>query len=80
MAEAMGNGEIPADLSAILAARFRTVRKDGAALFSEKCSDRRIHSFLEQLALRVDLIPSLEQVTLVGVYPDGMMHLLHSLL
>ena len=32
-----------------------------------------------QLSSGVDLIPVLERVTLVGVDPDGMVHLFHSL-
>ena len=80
LVEALGTGAILDDISAILTASFRTVREDGAALYSEKLSDRGIHYFLAQLALRLDLIPILERVTLVGVDPDGMVHLLHSLL
>ena len=77
--EALGTGEIPGELSAILAGRFRTVRKDGAALLSDKLSVRGINSFLEQVAPGVDRIHGLERVTLVGIEPDEMVHLFHSL-
>ena len=76
--EALGTGAIPAELSMILTARFQTVRKDWAALFSEKRSGRGINSFLAQLASGVELIHGLERVTLVRVDLDGMVHLLHS--
>ena len=79
VAEALGNGIILAELSAILAARFRTFQKDGADLSLEKQSGQGIHSFLAQLASGVDPIPSLERVKLVGVYPDGMVLLMHLL-
>ena len=45
----------------------------------KKRSGWGIHSFLAQLASGVDLFPGLEQVTLVGVDPDGIMHLTHLL-
>ena len=67
VAEALGKKAIPAKLSAILAAHFRTVRKDGVARSSEKRLGRGIHSFLTQLALGVNLITGLERVSLVGV-------------
>ena len=79
VAEALGTGAIPAEISAIFAARFRTICEDGAALSSKKCSGWGIHSFLTQLAYKVDLIPGLEQMTLVRVELDGVVHLLHSL-
>ena len=78
--EALGTGEIPAELSAILVAAFRTVHKDGAARSSEKRLGRGIHSFLAQLALVVDPIHGLEQVTLVGVDPYEMVHFMHFLI
>ena len=77
MVEALGTGEIPAELSAILAACFRMVRKYGAALSSEKRLGRGIHSFLAQMALGVDLIPILDQVTFVGVETYRMVHCMH---
>ena len=49
MTEDLGTGAIPAELSAILVARFRTVCEDGAALSSKKHSVLGIHSFLAQL-------------------------------
>ena len=67
--EVLVTGEIPAELAAILAAHFRTVREDGAALLAEKSSGQGIKSFLEQLALGVDPVPELERVMLVGVDP-----------
>ena len=39
-----------------------------------------MHSFLAHLALGEVPVPGLEQVTLVGVDPDGRVHLMHSLL
>ena len=38
-----------------------------------------IHSFLAELASEVDLVPSLEQVTMVVIDPDGRVLLMHSL-
>ena len=58
--EALGTGETPDELFAILAARFRTVREDGAVLSSEKRLGQGIHSFLAQIASGVDLIPGLD--------------------
>ena len=72
-------GAILGKLSAILAGRFRAVREDGVALPSDKQSGRGIHSFLAQLLSVVYHISILEQVTLVVIDPDVMVHLLHSL-
>ena len=80
VAEALGTGAIPGKLSAILSGRFRTVCEDGTALPLDKRSVRGLHSFLAQLALGVDHIPGLDRVNLLGVDPDGMVHLFHSLL
>ena len=44
--EALGTGSIRAELTAILAAHFRTVCEDGASLLAEKRSGQGIHSFL----------------------------------
>ena len=49
MAEDLGTIAILEELSAILVARFQTVRKDGADLSSENCLEMGIHSFLTQL-------------------------------
>ena len=46
----------------------------------DKRSGRGIHPFLVQLASGVESIPGLEQVTLVGVDLDRMVHLMHLLL
>ena len=80
VAEALGNIVIPAELSAILVDRFWMVWEDGAALPSEKHLGQGIHSFLVHIFSGVDHIPGLERVTLVGVDPDIVVHLLHSLL
>ena len=79
VAEALGTGSIPAELSAILVAHFRTVRKDGAALLAEKRLGRGIHSFLAQMASGLDPVHRLYRVTLAGVELDIMVHLMHSL-
>ena len=76
----LGTGVIPAELSANLAAHFRMLRKDGAALSSEKRSGWGVQSILAQLVLVLDLIPGLERVALVRLDPDRMVHLLNSLL
>ena len=76
----MGTGAILAEIFAILTAHIQTVRKDGADLSSEKHLGRGIHFFLTQLAFELDTVPSMKRVILVGVYPDGMVHLMHSLL
>ena len=70
---------VPAELSTILADRFMTVRKDGADLSLEKHSGRGIHSFLMQIALGVELIPSQERLILFRVQPNIMVHLMHLL-
>ena len=80
VAEDLGTGHIPGKISTILAGRFRTIFEDGSALPSDKRSGRGIHSFLAQLAWRVDHVPGLERLILVGVDPNIMVHLLHSLL
>ena len=80
LTEALGTGEIPADLSLILADRFWKVCGDGAALSSEKHSGQGLQYFLDELDSGVDPIPVLEQVKLVGVDLDIMVHLMHSLL
>ena len=56
-----------------------TLRSYGAALTSEKCSVRVIHSFLAHILLGVDLIPGLERVILVGFNLDVMVNPMHLL-
>ena len=56
------------------------VCKDGAALPLDKRLVRVIQYFLAQLELGADHIPVLERVISVGVNPDVIVHLLHSLL
>ena len=80
VAEALGTGEIPDKLSAILTTHSQTVREDGTDLMPKKRLGRRIHSFLAQLASGVDPLPGLERVTVVGVNPYGRVHLMHLLL
>ena len=77
--EVLGNGEIPAELSSILADNSRTFREDGTALTEEKRSNRGIQSFLEQLASGVDPVPVMERVMVVVVEPDGRVNLMHFL-
>ena len=79
VAEALGTGEILAELAAILVAHSQTVRKDGTDLTPETHSGRGIQSFLVQLALGVDLVTGMEQVAVVGVDPDGRVHLIQLL-
>ena len=80
MVEALGAGVIPAEFAEVLVDHFRTVCKDRAALLAEKLSGRGIHSFMAQLGSEEDPVPGLEQVTLVGVDPNVMVHLMHFLL
>ena len=80
VAEALGAGATPDELSTILAARFRTVCEDGVYLSFEKRSVQGVHFFLAQLELGVDLFPLLEWVKLFRFIPDGMVYLMHSLL
>ena len=79
MAKSLATVEIPPGIAAILMAHPQTIREDGAALSSEKCSGQGIHSFLEQLVSRVEPVPGLERVTMVGVNPYGRVHLMHLL-
>ena len=79
LAETLGTGAIPGELFAILTACFRAVCKYGAALPSDKRFFRVIRSFVAQLVPGVALIPGLDRVTLLGVDPEGMVHLFHSL-
>ena len=65
--EVVETGAIHSELSTILVGRFLTVHEDGAALPPDKRSSRGIHSFLAQLASGVYHIPSLEQMSLIGV-------------
>ena len=59
VAEDLGTGAIPGDLSAILVSRFRTVFRYGLSLPSDKRSGLGVHYFLMQIALGVDHIPGL---------------------
>ena len=58
--EAMGTGAILSELAAILAAHSQTVCEDGMARTLEERLGRVIHSFLEQIASEVDLVPGLQ--------------------
>ena len=80
MAEALGTGAIPGELSAILVGRFGAVHKDGKALTPEKRSGQGVPYLLVNIASGVDHIPNLEQVAVIGFDQDGTVHLLHSLL
>ena len=77
--EVLRTGRIPDDLVKTLLERFRVKREDGGYLSKEKYSGRGVHSFLAQLASRVDPVPGFEQVALFQVDPDITAHLLHSL-
>ena len=79
LAEALGTRVIFTELAAILAAHFQTVREDITALSAEKRSGRWIHYFLAHLTLGFDPVLGLERVTLVGVDPYGMVHLMQLL-
>ena len=75
----LGTGFIPAELAAILAEQYRTVRKDGSARTPEERTGRVLHAFLSHLALGEVPVPGLDRVTLVGVDEDRRVHLMHSL-
>ena len=77
--EVTGNGQLPNALTKILASCFCMVRKDGEGLSMDNRAGLGIHSFLSHLASGVDPVPGLDQLELLGVYQDGMLHLLHSL-
>ena len=79
LAKALGTGAIPSELAVILVAHSKTVRDDRIARTSEVRSGRVIHSFLAELALEVDLVPSLERVTMVLFDPDVRVLLMHLL-
>ena len=76
VAEALGTGAIPA---AILVAHSHTIRMEGTARTPEERSGRGLHSFLAHIVLGEVPVPSLEQVTLVGVNPDRQVHRMHLL-
>ena len=50
------------------------------ALSAEIRSERGSHAVLGHLDSRVDPAPGMESLTLLGIDPDGMVHLLHSFL
>ena len=77
--EVLGIGRIPDTLIKILASRFWMVRGDGGGggLSTDKLTGRCLYSFPVHLASGVDLIPGLEHMSLLGVDPDGTVHLLH---
>ena len=79
VAEALGTRTIPAELAAILMAHSRTIRMDKTPCTPEEHWGRGLHSFLAHFALGEVPVPGLERITLVGVEPDGQMHLMHSL-
>ena len=79
VAEALGTRAILAELAAILAAHYQTVREDGVALLVEKCLGWGIHSFLAHLASGAYPVPGLDWVALVSVNPDRKVHLMHLL-
>ena len=79
VAEALGTGAIPDELSSILTAHSQNVCMDGTSHTPEERSGWRIHSLLAHLVLGEVLVPGLERVTLDGVDPDGRVHLMHLL-
>ena len=79
VAEALGTRKILSKPAAILAAHSGTVHMGGTARTSEERLGRGLHSFLVHLALGEVPVPGLEWVTLVGVDPDGRVHLMHVL-
>ena len=79
VAEVLGTWSIPAELAAIFAEHFRTVRKDGLARTSEERTFRGLHAFLSHLSLGEVPVPGLERATLVGVDEDRRVRLMHSL-
>ena len=77
--EALGTGEISAELAVILVTHSQTVHEDRTAYTPEERLVWVIHSFLAQISSRVDLVPGLERVTMVGIDPGGRVLLMHSL-
>ena len=77
--EVLGTGSIPAELVAILAEHYQTIRKDGTARTPEERTGQGLHSFLSNLALGEVPVPGLERITLIGVDTEGRVHLIHSL-
>ena len=59
--------------------RFRVAKEDGGPLSRDKRSGRGVHSFLVNLASRVDPVPGFERVVLLQFDPDGTVHFLHSI-
>ena len=54
-------------------------KEEGGTLSLEKRSVQVVHSFLAHLVSGVDLVPGFEQVGLLQVSPDVVVHVLHSM-
>ena len=70
-------GGLPDKLVRALSAWFKVTWKDGGPLLSKIRSGRGLHALIRHLASRVDPIPGLNHPTLLGVNPDGTVHILH---
>ena len=78
--EVPGTGRLLDNLVAELSNRFQVMKENGGPLSPEKRSNRGVYSFLSHLASRVYPVPGFEWVVLLQVDPDGIVHVLHSLL
>ena len=78
--EVLGTGQMPGDLVAASLVRFQLTKEDDGLLSLKKRSGRGVESFLAHLASGVDPVPGFERVGLLQVEPDGMVHVLHSML
>ena len=58
--------------------RFKVTWEDRRPIYSELRAGRGLHNFLRNLTSRMDPIPMMECLNLMGVDWDGKVQLLHS--
>ena len=75
--EVLMTGRLPGNLTGAMSDRLRFTREDRGPLSSEWCDGRGLYAFLGHLSSRVDSVPGLERLSLMGVERDGTVNLLH---
>ena len=74
----LGTGRVFKELVSSLSAWFRVTREVRGLILLELQSVQGFHAFLRLLASKVDPILGVKLLSLLGVDPDRMVHLLHS--
>ena len=75
--EVIGTGRLTYNIYGDFTARFLVTREERGLLYAELRSVRGLHTFLSNLASRLEPSPGLDRLALPGVNRDETVHTLH---